>query len=78
MINGNYTGEGRLTTSLKDVRLMLEQGQRFGAPLFIAGIFSQIAQAGYEMGYAGLDPSCIIEVLRGMAGLPPRGAEIPK
>ena len=72
MINGNYTGEGRLTTSLKDVRLMLEQGQRLGAPLFIASIFSQIAQAGYEMGYAGLDPACVIEVLRTMAGLPPR------
>lgn len=70
MINADYTPEGYLTTALKDVRLILEQGQRFGAPLFLTGIFAQIAQIGVQTGYAKCDSSSIIEVLRGMAGLP--------
>jgi len=72
MIKGDYTPEGRLTATQKDVRLMLEQGQRFGAPMFVASIYSQIVQAGVQMGYAEFDPACFIEVLRGLAGLPYR------
>jgi len=72
MIKGNYVPESHLTTSLKDVRLMLEQGQRFGVPMFLANIYAQIAQIGVQLGYAKFDPACMIEVLRGMAGLPER------
>jgi 3-hydroxyisobutyrate dehydrogenase-like beta-hydroxyacid dehydrogenase len=72
MVNACYKPESRLTTTLKDVRLMLEQGQRFGTPMLVTGIFSQIVQAGVQMGYAEFDPACIIEVLREMAGLPLR------
>jgi 3-hydroxyisobutyrate dehydrogenase-like beta-hydroxyacid dehydrogenase len=70
MISADYTPESHLTTALKDVRLMLEQGQRFGVPLFLTSIFAQVAQIGVETGYAKCDSSSIIEVLRGMAGLP--------
>jgi 2-hydroxy-3-oxopropionate reductase len=72
MIKANYTPESHLTTSLKDVRLMLEQGQHFGVPMFLTSIFAQVAQIGVQVGYAEYDPACIIEVLRGMAGLPRR------
>ena len=72
MIKGNFTPESHLTTSLKDVRLMLEQGQRFGVPMFLTGIYAQIAQIGAQIGYAESDPASIVEVLRGMAGLPRR------
>jgi len=72
MIKANYKPESRLTTALKDVRLMLEQGQRFGPPMLALGILSQIIQAGVQMGYADVDPACIIEMLREMAGLPLR------
>ena len=75
MIKGEYTPESHLTTSLKDVRLMLEQGQRFGAPLFLTSIFAHIVQIGVQTGYGEFDPACIIEVLRGMSGLPLRKAE---
>jgi len=61
-----------VATSLKDVRLMLEQGQRFGVPMFLTGIYAQIAQIGSQIGYAESDPASIVEVLRGMAGLPRR------
>ena len=72
MIKGNYKPESRLTTSLKDVRLMLEQGQHFGTPMLAIGTYAQIVQAGVQMGYGDFDPACIIEVLREMAGLTPR------
>jgi 2-hydroxy-3-oxopropionate reductase len=72
MLKGEYSPESRLTTSLKDVRLMLEQGQRFGTPMFLTNIYAQIVQIGSQMGYADFDPACIIEVLRGMSGLPCR------
>jgi len=75
MITGIYTPESRLTTTLKDVRLMLEQGQRYGTPMFVTGIYSQIVQAGVQMGYGEIDPACFIEVLRGLAGLPQRKGE---
>ena len=70
MIKADYTPESHLTTALKDVRLMLEQGQRFGVPMLLTSIFAQVAQIGVEAGYAKFDSSSIIEVLRGMAGLP--------
>jgi len=76
MIKGDYTApSSRLTTTLKDVRLMLEQSQRYGAPMFVMGIFSQIVQAGVQMGYGEFDPVAFIEVLREMAGLVPRPGE---
>ncbi|HBB16212.1 MAG TPA: hypothetical protein DCZ97_04135 [Syntrophus sp. (in: bacteria)] len=70
MIYADYTPESHLTTALKDVRLMLEQGQRFGVPMLLTSIFAQIAQIGVESGYAKYDSSSIMEVLRQMAGLP--------
>ena len=72
MIKGDYQPEGHLTTAQKDVRLMLEQGQRFGVPMLATGLFHQIAQAGVQMGYGSSDSCSFIEVLRQMAGLPPR------
>jgi 3-hydroxyisobutyrate dehydrogenase-like beta-hydroxyacid dehydrogenase len=72
MIKGDFTPESHLTTTLKDVRLMLEQGQRFGVPMFLTSNLAQVLQAGVQSGYAESDPSAMIEILRGMAGLPQR------
>lgn len=72
MIKGNYKPEGRLRTALKDVRLMLEQGQRFGTPLLAISLFHELIQAGVQMGYGDSDSCSLIEVLRQMAGLPLR------
>jgi 3-hydroxyisobutyrate dehydrogenase-like beta-hydroxyacid dehydrogenase len=74
MINADYSPESRLSTSLKDVHLMLEQGQRVGSPMFLASIYAQIAQIGVQMGYTKSDPACIVEVLRSFAGLPNRNS----
>lgn len=72
MLNAEYSPESRLTTSYKDVGLMLEQGRRLNSPLFVASLYAQIAQMGVAKGYADSDPACIIELLREMAGLPRR------
>jgi 2-hydroxy-3-oxopropionate reductase len=72
MLRAEYTPESRLTSTQKDVRLMLEQGQRFGTPMFLASIYAHIVQIGVQTGFAELDPSSVIEVLRGMSGLPVR------
>jgi 3-hydroxyisobutyrate dehydrogenase-like beta-hydroxyacid dehydrogenase len=72
MIKGDYSPESHLTTSVKDVGIILGQGQKLGTPMFLISMYAQIAHIGVEAGYADLDPACIIEVLREMAGLPRR------
>jgi len=72
MLQGDFTPEGHVKTSLKDGRLALEQGARFGAPMLVASLWTQLQQAAYQQGLADVDSSAFIEVLRGMAGLPQR------
>ncbi|MEE9274186.1 MAG: NAD(P)-dependent oxidoreductase [bacterium] len=72
MIRADYTPQSRLTTSIKDVGLMLEQGKRLGTPMFLTSVYEQIVKAGLAQGFHDLDPACVIEVLRAMSGLPQR------
>ena len=72
MINGDYSPEGLIKISLKDSRVMLEQGQRFGSPMLMTSLWSQLAQNAYENGHAERDSVAVFEVLRKMAGLPER------
>jgi 3-hydroxyisobutyrate dehydrogenase-like beta-hydroxyacid dehydrogenase len=72
MLQADYSKQGQIKTALKDNRLMIEESQRLGAPLFMTGIFSQLLQAAYEKGYGEKDSVAFIEVLRGMAGLEER------
>ena len=69
MLKGDFTPEGHVRTSLKDGRLALEQGARFGAPMLITSLWTQLQQAAYQQGLGDVDSSAFIEVLRGMAGL---------
>ena len=48
---------------------MLEQGQKFGSPMLMTNIWSQLMQASEEAGYGEKDVTSFIEILRGMAGL---------
>ncbi|MAE05157.1 MAG: hypothetical protein CMH76_02360 [Nitrospinae bacterium] len=72
MVNAEYSPEGLVRISLKDSRLMLEQGQRFGSPMMLTSVWSQVAQAAYNQGLAEKDSVAFYEVLRGMAGLEKR------
>ena len=72
MLRGDYTPEGHVRTSLKDARLALEQGQRFGAPMLVTTLWTQLQQAAYQQGLADKDSSAFIEVLRALGGMPKR------
>jgi len=72
MIKADYSKEGQIKTSLKDRRLMIEEGQQFGAPLLLTHALAELMQAAYEKGYGEKDTVYFIEILRGMAGLEPR------
>ena len=72
MIHADYSKQGQVKTSLKDSRLMLEQGQLHGSPMLFTNIWSQVLQMAYERGYAEEDTVAFYEVLREMGGLPSR------
>lgn len=72
MIAAEYSKQGQVKTALKDTRLMLEAGQKYGSPLPLTGIYSQLLQAAYEKGYGEKDTVAFIEILRGLAGLEER------
>lgn len=72
MLNADFSPEGQVRISLKDARLALEQGARFGSPMLVGNLWAQLEQAAYQQGFGELDSSAFIEVLRGLAGLPKR------
>tara|TARA_Y100000590_G_scaffold364139_1_gene422331 strand:- start:84729 stop:85625 length:897 start_codon:yes stop_codon:yes gene_type:complete len=69
MIEGDFTTQSLITNVLKDSRLMLEQGQKYGAPMLMTQIWSQLMQASKESGYGDKDVTSFIEILRKLAGL---------
>ena len=72
MLNGEFSPEGHVRTSLKDARLALEQGARLGAPMLVTSLWTQLQQAAYQQGLGDVDSSAFIEELRAMGGLPKR------
>lgn len=72
MLEAEYSKQGQVKISLKDSRLMMEMGQRLGAPTMMIQVYSQIMQAAYEKGYGEKDTVAFYEILRGMAGLEER------
>jgi 3-hydroxyisobutyrate dehydrogenase-like beta-hydroxyacid dehydrogenase len=72
MIRGEYGPEGHVRSSLKDSRLMIEQGQRVGAPMLVTSVYSQVLQAALEQGDGDRDTVAMFEVFRQLAGLPRR------
>lgn len=72
MIHADYSKQGQVKTSLKDSRLMLEQGRLHGSPMLFTNIWSQVLQMAYERGYGEEDTVAFFEVLRELGGLPSR------
>jgi 3-hydroxyisobutyrate dehydrogenase-like beta-hydroxyacid dehydrogenase len=72
MLYGDYTPQGQTRTSLKDSRLVLEQGALYASPMFITSLWSQLQQASAAQGRAEQDSVSYFEVLRQLAGLPAR------
>ncbi len=73
MVRADYGSPlSRVRQHHKDVRLILEQGRRFGAPTLLSAVHQQVLQAAEAGGLAEADTSAIIEVLRRFAGIPSR------
>ena len=73
MIHADYDNPlSRIKQHHKDVRLMLEQGQKLGSPMLLSSVHQQVLQAAELGGLADADTSAIIEVFRRMAGIPSR------
>ncbi len=73
MIHADYDNPlSRVKQHHKDVRLILEQGQKLGSPMLLSSVHQQVLQAAEYGGLADADTSAIIEVFRRMAGIPSR------
>ncbi len=70
MLQGRFDAEGKLSQHLKDVGLMLEVGHAVGAPLLMTALHRQVLLAGVADGRGDQDNSCVVAVLRRLAGIP--------
>ena len=61
----------KLELFLKDLRLMLEEGQRLGVALPLTSLTQQLCIATVAGGRGGDDLAALITTLRRMAGLRP-------
>ena len=61
MLSGNFTPEGRVRQTLKDVRLTLEQAQRHGQALPMLNVHCDVLEACVRAGESDLDNSAVIK-----------------
>lgn len=69
MAAGEFPPQMRLDLFLKDLRLILEEGQRLGVPLPLASLVQQLCTATAAAGRGGEDLACIITTLERLAGI---------
>ena len=60
MLDGDFTPEGRVRQTLKDVHLMLEQAKRHGQTLPMLNVHCDVLEACVRAGEADLDNSAVI------------------
>tara|TARA_A100001037_G_C15151263_1_gene639378 strand:+ start:3151 stop:4041 length:891 start_codon:yes stop_codon:yes gene_type:complete len=71
MINAAYDPPiSRIKQHHKDVRLILEQGQKLASPTLLSQIHLQVLQAAEQSGLGESDTGSIIEIFRRLAGIP--------
>jgi 3-hydroxyisobutyrate dehydrogenase-like beta-hydroxyacid dehydrogenase len=61
MLNGDFTPEGRVRQTLKDVHLMLEQAKHHGQALPMLTVHRDVLEACVRAGEADLDNSAVIK-----------------
>jgi 3-hydroxyisobutyrate dehydrogenase-like beta-hydroxyacid dehydrogenase len=64
MVAGNYTPQGRITQSLKDVHLMHDQASRRGQTLPTTEVYAEILEACVRQGEGDRDNCAVIEEIR--------------
>ena len=60
MVSGDFTTQGKLSQHLKDVRLILTEGERLGARLPLTELHRKLLEGLDSMGFGDLDNSAII------------------
>jgi 3-hydroxyisobutyrate dehydrogenase-like beta-hydroxyacid dehydrogenase len=65
MLNEQFEPEARLSQHLKDVRLILECGERSGAYLPLSKVHEELLEAAEEAGYGPADNSAVIKAYDG-------------
>ena len=64
MVRGDFSPEGRVRQTLKDVHLMLDQAAAAGQTLSTLQIHADVLEACVKAGEAELDNSAIIKEVR--------------
>jgi len=64
MVAGDFTAEGRVRQTLKDARLMIEQGDRVGQELPLLAVHAAVLEACIRHGDGEMDNSVVIEEIR--------------
>lgn len=64
MVSGDFSAEGRVKQTLKDVRLMLEQAAASGQELSMLSVHADVLEACVRAGEADLDNSAVIKEVR--------------
>jgi 3-hydroxyisobutyrate dehydrogenase-like beta-hydroxyacid dehydrogenase len=64
MLSGDFTPEARLAQHLKDVRLILQTGEKAGAVLPLSRVHESLLCDAAEMGYGAEDNSAIIKMFQ--------------
>ena len=67
MVTGDYRPDSTLAQSLAGTTLLLAQAQELGVPLFLTALYSQVAQAGVNLGFGPADPAALIEALKALS-----------
>jgi 3-hydroxyisobutyrate dehydrogenase-like beta-hydroxyacid dehydrogenase len=63
MIEGDFSVQAKLSQHLKDVRLILDEGARAGAPLPFSVLHHQLLEQAESVGLGGLDNCAIIRAI---------------
>ena len=64
MVRGDFSAEGRVKQTLKDVHLMLDQAAAVGQKLSVLGVHADVLEACVRAGEADLDNSAVIKEIR--------------
>ena len=64
MVRGDFSAEGRVKQTLKDVHLMLDKAAAVGQKLSVLGVHADVLEACVRAGEADLDNSAVIKEMR--------------
>src|SRR5262249_2435848 len=64
MVRGDYSAEGRVKQTLKDVHLMLDKAAAVGQKLSVLAVHADVLEACVRAGEADLDNSAVIKEMR--------------